>query len=272
MVQSPNHLCVPLLDSPVCPWLCCTGVLRTGHSTPGVASLVVHRSKGSPLWPAGDFLMQPRVPFAFFAARVHCWIVFNLVSTRILRSFSAELFSSWAAPSTHQCKELLLPRYRTLYFPLLNSMIYLSSQFSRLLRFLWSTAWLSGISGTPPAFATSVNLLRIHSTPLSRSLMTMAYRVRHRHAELLVSNQTWCHYHHTLDLVVQPIFHPSQRSVRPYSTSLRGFYETKASLKPRLTISSAFLLSYQSSHFTGRSLWSWSSMTNPWWSHDEYSW
>ncbi|KAK4809169.1 hypothetical protein QYF61_006427 [Mycteria americana] len=47
------------------------------------------------------YLMQPRIPLAFCAARAHYWLMFNLVPTRILRSFFARLLSSWVAPSIY---------------------------------------------------------------------------------------------------------------------------------------------------------------------------
>lgn len=41
--------------------------------------------------------------------------------TRTSRSFSVELLSSWAVPSTYQCRGLFLLRYRMLHIPLLLS-------------------------------------------------------------------------------------------------------------------------------------------------------
>ena len=38
-------------------------------------------------------LMQLRIPFAAFAARSYSWLMFNLVSTRTSRPFSAKLLS-----------------------------------------------------------------------------------------------------------------------------------------------------------------------------------
>ena len=67
-----------------------------------------------------------------------------------------------------------LPRCRTLYFPLLNCMRFLSAHFSSLSEvpldgntLIWSTI--------PPGFGeggfSTTNLLRVHCTPSSRSLM-----------------------------------------------------------------------------------------------------
>ena len=39
-------------------------------------------------------LMQPRRLLVFLAAKVHCWLMVNLVSIRSPRSFSAKLLSS----------------------------------------------------------------------------------------------------------------------------------------------------------------------------------
>jgi len=35
-------------------------------------------------------LMQSRLPFATFAGRAHCWLMFNLLFTRTLRSISVD--------------------------------------------------------------------------------------------------------------------------------------------------------------------------------------
>jgi len=54
------------------------------------------------------FLMQPRMLLAFFAVRTHCWLMFNLLSTRTSKSHSAELLSSHLASSMHW-QNLALP-------------------------------------------------------------------------------------------------------------------------------------------------------------------
>lgn len=48
--------------------------------------------------PAVLFLVQPRIPLAFLATGAHGWLMDNL-STRMPRSFSAELLSSRSAPA-----------------------------------------------------------------------------------------------------------------------------------------------------------------------------
>lgn len=39
--------------------------------------------------------MQPRIPSAFLAARADCWLMFNLVTTRTVRSFSGPFPDGW---------------------------------------------------------------------------------------------------------------------------------------------------------------------------------
>ena len=121
-------------------------------------------------------VMQPRIPFAFFAARAHSWLKFNLVSTGTPSAFSAKLLYRWVSPSVCWCLGLFVPRSRTLYFPMLNFMRYLSAHFSRMLRSLGMTAWPSHLSATPLMSVQSAYLLRVHSASSSRSLMEMLNR------------------------------------------------------------------------------------------------
>jgi len=85
-------------------------------------------------------LVQPRAPLALFASRTHCWLMFNSPSTRAPRSLTAELLLNWSAPSMYWCVGLLLPRCRTLHFPLLKCMKFLSAYFFSLPRSLWMAA------------------------------------------------------------------------------------------------------------------------------------
>lgn len=71
------------------PCLSCTGELRTGHHSSPVRS----RGEGYHLpWPALPNAAQELL--VFFAMRVHCLLMFSLVSTRTHRLFSAKLLSS----------------------------------------------------------------------------------------------------------------------------------------------------------------------------------
>jgi len=46
-------------------------------------------------------MMEPRIPFAFRAARAHCWLMLSLSSIRTARSFSAELLSRTSPSSQY---------------------------------------------------------------------------------------------------------------------------------------------------------------------------
>lgn len=77
--------------------------------TLGLSSPVLNRGERTPpltIW--WYFLRQPGIPFALFATRAPCWLMFTLVSTRTLRSFSAELLSICMDPSMYWCPELFL--------------------------------------------------------------------------------------------------------------------------------------------------------------------
>ena len=75
------------------------------------------------------------------------------------------LFPSLPVPSMYCHVTLLLLRCRTLHFPLLSFMRFLSAHFCSVFRSICKT--------TAPSFSSSANLLRAHSVPLSRSLMKM---------------------------------------------------------------------------------------------------
>lgn len=84
-----------------------------------------------------------------------------------------------AALSMHPCMGWFLPKCRTSHFSLLNFRTFRSAHFSSLQRSSWRPAWPSGASVTPSSFvASSSNLLTIYSTPSSRSVMRMFYRIR----------------------------------------------------------------------------------------------
>ena len=121
------------------------------------------------LWPGGNSPPNSAQDTKrFFDTRAHCWLMFNMVSTRTSSSFSAKLLSSWSAPSICWCMGLFLARCRTLHFSLLNFMRFLSANFSSLQRSLWMAAWPSGTSATPLSLVSSADLPRVHSAPSSR--------------------------------------------------------------------------------------------------------
>jgi len=82
-------------NSPVCPGFSCTGEPGTGHRTQTAAPPMLSSWKGYLFWPAGNtLLIQPRIPPAYLAAATHCWLMFNLVSTKVLQSFLLLLITS----------------------------------------------------------------------------------------------------------------------------------------------------------------------------------
>ena len=100
MLQSLHHLNGSLVLSPVSPCLSCTEELRTVPSNPGVATSAEQRGRITSLSLLAILcLMQPRIPFTFFATRACCWLMFSLLSTRTPRYFSAKLLFSQLAPS-----------------------------------------------------------------------------------------------------------------------------------------------------------------------------
>lgn len=81
---------------------------QTQHSTCGLTS-AEYRGKPTSLdLLATHCLLKPRTPSDFFAARAHSWLMFKLASTRMPRSCSATLLSSWVARSTSWCLRLFL--------------------------------------------------------------------------------------------------------------------------------------------------------------------
>lgn len=132
---------------------------------------------------------------------------------------------------------VILTQYKTLHLPLLNFMRFLSAQFSSLSRSLWAAAQPTGVTATPPGFVSSVNLLKHHSAPSSRSLTKKLNSTRPSISPwgipLLTRFQlTLCDSSYPLGLVVQPVF---QFNTYFVSLSIRKLWKTvlKALLKPR---------------------------------------
>lgn len=83
---------VALCLIPLCPCLSGTGKPCTRQA--------LNKGEGSPFLDLlGTLLMPPRILLAFFASRTCCWLLFNLLYTRIPRSVSAKLLSSQVAPA-----------------------------------------------------------------------------------------------------------------------------------------------------------------------------
>lgn len=117
------------------------------------------------------FLVQPRIPFALCAARAHYCLMFNFGSNMSSKSFSAKLLSRQLACSLYRCLGFLLFCQRTLPFPFLNLMIFLTPHFSSLLKSLWVAPHQSGSSAPPPNFVSPIKWLGVRSASSFRSLM-----------------------------------------------------------------------------------------------------
>ena len=102
-------------------------------------------SPASTCWPM-IFLMHPRITLVFLAIRAHCWLMVNLLSTKTLKFFSAELLYNRSAPNLYWCTQLFLPRCRTPLLPLLNLIRFPFTQLSSLSRSCWMAAQPSGHS------------------------------------------------------------------------------------------------------------------------------
>ena len=117
--------------------------------------------------------MQPRILLAFQTARAHYLCAWSSPpSTRTPKSFSIRKLSVrssclYTYLGLHQLKCSIL------YLPLLNLIRLLWIHFSSLLRFLWKASLLSIVSTAPLRLVSPTNLLRVHSIPLSRSLINM---------------------------------------------------------------------------------------------------
>lgn len=72
-------------------------------------------------WLAMLCLMHSRIQFALLDARAHCWFIFNLLSSIILRLFSAVLLSSPSSATLYTYNELFHPKCRIWHLVLLNS-------------------------------------------------------------------------------------------------------------------------------------------------------
>lgn len=114
--------------------------------------------------------MQLRIAFAFFV-RAHCWLSVHQESQVLFCKAAFLLGGPPACPGAWAC----------------------SSPGAGLCIFLWWTPWgccqhispscqspcaqPSGLSTSPPSYASSANLLRVHSASSSRPLMKMSNKV-----------------------------------------------------------------------------------------------
>ena len=115
-------------------------------------------------------LMQPRIRLAVWAVNAQCQVMLNLLSTSTPKSSFSGLLSIHSPPSLYLCLGLPQPMCRTLHLTLLNLVRFAQAHFLILSRSLWVTSFFSSVSTAPHSLVSSVNLLRVHSVPLSMLL------------------------------------------------------------------------------------------------------
>lgn len=120
-------------------------------------------------------LMQLKMLLAFFATKVYSRLMTISLTTSASRFFFAKLLCIQLVASIYWCQGLSLPVCRILHFLLLNSMSFLLTHISSLLRALWIVVQPTGVSGQ--SFVSSANLMRVHSTSSSGSLIKMLNRI-----------------------------------------------------------------------------------------------
>lgn len=131
-------------------------------------------------------LMQPRIPSAFFAERMHSWLMFNLASTTIPSPFLSTCFSAGQLPEhtgawgfLSQVQEMALPfvkLHEVCISPFLqpvevpldsSTCIWCtshSSQFCNISKFcLYTTPLMKMLKGTEPNTDTGVQHQLLHS-------------------------------------------------------------------------------------------------------------
>lgn len=117
-------------------------------------------------------LMHTKQLLACLAAEAHYWLVVSLISTRIPRSCSAKLHSSWVAPKQALGYQLVPPRLQNLMFPLNELHEVTVVSFLQHVEVLWIAGCTFQVANPTPSSLPLciINLLRLHSVPLPKSL------------------------------------------------------------------------------------------------------
>lgn len=111
---------------------------------------------------------------AFFATRVHYWLLFNFFVHQDAQGLFCKATSQkFCCPHLYWCTGLFFTRRSTLHMLLLNLMRSLLAYFSSLSRSIWVAAEPFDVSIISAHFAFSTDLLRVHSALLSRSRVTV---------------------------------------------------------------------------------------------------
>lgn len=146
--------------SPIAPCLCCTEEPRPGHSTPGVSSQAEQRER------IPSLTCCPMIPLTLLAARAHCGSSWLICHSPRLPSPSLQSHSPAGEPQLVPVLRAIPPQVQDPTLALVGPHLFsLCSSLSRSHRIAVQP---SGGWATPPRSELSVNLLRVHSIPLSR--------------------------------------------------------------------------------------------------------
>lgn len=144
----------------VCPGATCPAEPSTGTSTPHVShqGWAGRKDHNHLPQPAGQDLNTVRMLLDCFVARVHCWLMFNLLSPRIPRSFPAELFFQPVGPLPALVPAVVPPHMQDWALPFAELHETPVALLSSLLRSLWTATQPSGLSTTLSSEHTATSL------------------------------------------------------------------------------------------------------------------
>jgi len=153
---------------------------RTGPSTPGVASPVLNKGEGSPpstCWQYLSSTAQDNVHCLFCKGTLLAHVQLGVCQDP--QGLCCNITFQLGDPLHILVHGVVPPQRQDLapwHLSLLNFMRFLSTHFSSLLRSFWMAAQPSSASVNPPSLVSSENLLRVHSTSSSRSLVKILNR------------------------------------------------------------------------------------------------
>lgn len=113
--------------------------------------------------------MHPKTRFTLLAMRACYWLMLSLLLTSTPKSLSTGLFASHLSPRLYLCPTLLHPKCRIWHLALLNFMPSPTVQCSNLPQSLCNLPQPFREMTAPSSSVLPAKLLRMHSTPPSRS-------------------------------------------------------------------------------------------------------
>ena len=131
----------------------------------------VGQTTPSPCWPATLVAAQDAVCLWGYKRTLLAYV--QTFVHQAPKSCSAEMLSVRSFPSLCTYLGLPQPMFNTLHLGLLNLIRFTYAHFSRLFGSLWMTSVPSVVSVAPLSLVSSSDLLRVHSIPLSISLIKM---------------------------------------------------------------------------------------------------